>query len=153
MDTISSGAAPSSSGGEGLASGLAAGNPEAPAGSPEAPAGDRKTPAGDGEALRSVTAELLARYDRPGPRYTSYPTAVEFNESFDDRSYVAKLEEAAAAPGEPISLYAHLPFCEERCSFCGCMVIITRKSEVSVRYLEYLHREIAMLAARLKDRK
>src|SRR5262245_19831240 len=106
-----------------------------------------------GGAPRSITADLLRKYDKPGPRYTSYPTAGEFNDAFDEKAYIAKLEEAAASPGEPLSFYAHLPFCEERCSFCGCFVIITQKQEVSVRYLDYLHREIAMLAARLKDRR
>ena len=118
--------------------------------------GARDAPQGlpaPGETSRSVTAELLRKYDKPGPRYTSYPTAVEFNEAFDERAYLAKLDEAAAAPDEPLSFYAHLPFCEERCSFCGCFVIITQKPEVSVRYLDYLHREIAMLAGRLKDRR
>ena len=102
---------------------------------------------------RSVTAELLRRYDRAGPRYTSYPTAVEFHEGFDEAAYLGKLAEAAARPEEPISLYSHLPFCEERCSFCGCYVVITKKPEVSVRYLATIEREIAMLAERLGRRR
>ena len=65
-------------------------------------------------APASVTADLLAKYDRPGPRYTSYPTAVEFHEGFDAKRYIAKLEEAAKKPEEPLSLYVHLPFCRER---------------------------------------
>ena len=98
-------------------------------------------------------ATLLRQYDRPGPRYTSYPTAVEFNDTIDDAAYRGRLEAAASAEGEPLSLYTHLPFCEERCSYCGCMVIITRKREVAVRYLAYLEREIAMLAERLGSRR
>ena len=98
-------------------------------------------------------AALLRHYDRPGPRYTSYPTAVEFNDSFDDASYRGRLEAAAIAADEPLSLYLHLPFCEERCSYCGCNVIITRKREVAARYLEYLEREIGMLAAALGARR
>src|SRR5262245_49542983 len=105
------------------------------------------------EAHRSVTAELLRKYDRPGPRYTSYPTAVEFHDGFGPAEYLGKLDEAAAHPEEPISLYTHLPFCEERCSFCGCYVVITKKPEVSVRYLATLEREIAMLAERLGRRR
>jgi oxygen-independent coproporphyrinogen III oxidase len=91
---------------------------------------------------------LIGRYDRPGPRYTSYPTAVEFNETFDEPAYRAQLAEMART-STPISLYLHLPFCEERCSFCGCSVIITRKREVAADYLTYLHRELAMLAEAL----
>ena len=115
-----------------------------------------KTPPGEpGPAPRpgGVTAELLREYDRPGPRYTSYPTAVEFASSFDEAAYRRQLEAAAEAREEPLSLYLHLPFCEERCSFCGCMVIITRRREVADHYLAYLKREIDMLAAGLKGRR
>ena len=95
---------------------------------------------------------LIGRYDRPGPRYTSYPTAVEFNDAFDEAAYRAQLA-AMARTSTPISLYLHLPFCEERCSFCGCSVIITRKREVAAEYLTYLHRELAMLAQALGERR
>jgi oxygen-independent coproporphyrinogen-3 oxidase len=96
---------------------------------------------------------LIKRYDRPGPRYTSYPTAVEFHERFSADAYCARLQAAAAATGEPLSLYVHLPFCEERCAYCGCAVIATRKREVAATYLEYLAREIAMLASHLGGRR
>lgn len=102
---------------------------------------------------RSVTADLLRAYDRPGPRYTSYPTAVEFSDAFDESAYLGQLEQASRAPDEPLSLYVHLPFCEARCSFCGCFVIITSKPEVSSRYLAYLEREIGMLAGKLGERR
>lgn len=100
----------------------------------------------------SVTAELLAKYDRPGPRYTSYPTAVEFSESFTSQRYIEKLEDAARRPEEPVSLYVHLPFCRERCSFCGCNVIITQKPGVASAYIDDLEREIEVVAARLGKR-
>lgn len=100
-----------------------------------------------------TTAEVLQRYDRPGPRYTSYPTAVEFSEAFDDAAYCRRLRAATAAADKPLSLYVHLPFCESRCIYCGCMTIITRKREVSGRYLQYLEREIEMLASHLPDRR
>ncbi|MHC4861693.1 MAG: oxygen-independent coproporphyrinogen III oxidase, partial [Planctomycetota bacterium] len=101
----------------------------------------------------SVTTELLSKYDRPGPRYTSYPTAVEFHAGFTADDYLAKLAEAAAAPDEPLSLYVHLPFCHERCTFCGCNVIITRRPDVSRTYLDYLAREVPLVAERLGDRR
>lgn len=97
--------------------------------------------------------DLLRRYDRPGPRYTSYPTAVEFHEGFDEAAYRDRLAEAARATDDPLSLYLHLPFCRERCTFCGCMVVITQKPEVSEKYLAYLHREVAMLAEALGRRR
>ena len=95
---------------------------------------------------------LIRRYDKPGPRYTSYPTAVQFNDSFDEPAYRARLAEAATVD-DALSLYLHLPFCEERCAFCGCSVIITKKHDVAAHYLEYLHRELAMLAAALGGRR
>ncbi len=100
-----------------------------------------------------ITLELLKKYDRPGPRYTSYPTAVEFHEAYTEADYRASLAEASRAVGEPLSLYVHLPFCRERCSFCGCNVVITRKREVAAEYLDYLHREIDLLAASLPGRR
>ena len=102
--------------------------------------------------MSSVTADLLAKYDRPGPRYTSYPTAVEFHEGFTPERYLEKLGQAAANPGEPLSVYVHLPFCRERCSFCGCNVIITQKPGVAAAYIEDLEREVALVADRLQKR-
>lgn len=127
--------------------------PENKSSEPELLTGQTAPRAPHAEAERSVTADLLRKYDKPGPRYTSYPTAVEFHEGFGAEAYLGKLAEAAARPEEPISLYTHLPFCEERCSFCGCYVVITKKPEVSVRYLATLEREIAMLAERLDRRR
>ena len=102
---------------------------------------------------RAVTTDLLARYDRPGPRYTSYPTAVEFHEGVTGDDYLDALAAANALGDAPLSLYMHLPFCEERCLFCGCHTIITRRKEVAVPYLGLLGREIELLAARLPDRR
>jgi oxygen-independent coproporphyrinogen III oxidase len=99
-----------------------------------------------------ITVELLRKYDRPGPRYTSYPTAVEFAESFGPAEYVARLAEADRV-AEPLSFYAHLPFCEHRCTFCGCHVVITQEQQIVERYLGYLHREIDRLAAHLPNRR
>lgn len=110
------------------------------------------TPCGSA-ALDEVPLDLLRRYDRPGPRYTSYPTAVEFHDGFREGEYRQRLAEARERTGDPLSLYVHLPFCRERCSFCGCMVIITSKREVAARYLEYLTREIEMLSAALGGRR
>jgi oxygen-independent coproporphyrinogen-3 oxidase len=96
-------------------------------------------------------AELLAKYDLPGPRYTSYPTAVEFTEEVQARDYGRHLAQAARSR-ESLSLYFHLPFCANRCAFCGCNVVITKKHDVATSYLEVLHREIDLVADRLGRR-
>ena len=96
---------------------------------------------------------LIRRYDRPGPRYTSYPTAVEFHEGFDAAQYETRLAAAALLPDAPLSLYLHIPFCESRCAYCGCAVIATKKRDVAATYLRYLEREITMLAAALGGRR
>ncbi|HYT67242.1 MAG TPA: oxygen-independent coproporphyrinogen III oxidase [Vicinamibacterales bacterium] len=98
-------------------------------------------------------ATLIERYDRPGPRYTSYPTAVEFHPGFTAEHYRARLAIAAAERIQPISLYLHVPFCESRCAYCGCAVIATKKRDVATTYLEYLEREIGMVAAALGGRR
>ena len=98
-------------------------------------------------------AALIERYDRPGPRYTSYPTAVEFHEGFTARHFVARLESASHERDQPLSLYLHVPFCEARCAYCGCAVIATKHRDVASTYLEYLEREIAMAAAALGGRR
>ena len=100
-----------------------------------------------------VTAELMRRYDRQGPRYTSYPTAVEFAEGIDAGGYETLLAAADEHAGEPLSLYMHLPFCEERCLFCACHVIITPHYEKTLPYLDLLRREIDLVAERLPHRR
>jgi len=104
-------------------------------------------------ATHASMADLLARYDRPGPRYTSYPTAVEFHGGVNADAYVRSLARADAHPDEPLSLYVHLPFCEERCAYCGCFVVITKHRDVTGRYLDYLDKEIDLLAAHLPHRR
>jgi len=99
------------------------------------------------------TAELLARYDRPGPRYTSYPTALSFHEGVDEEEYLERLALADALEDEPLSLYAHLPFCRERCLYCGCNVVITPHHRIARDYLGNLLEEIDLLARHLPRRR
>lgn len=87
--------------------------------------------------------DLLQRYDRPGPRYTSYPAAPRFNEEFNERT----LRKVIAGSNEfpvpnRLSIYAHIPFCESPCFFCGCNRIITRDHRRGASYLEMLNKEI-----------
>lgn len=96
--------------------------------------------------------ELISRYDRLGPRYTSYPTARQFESPFDPLRY---LHEVANGNEDPIprdlSLYAHLPFCSNPCFYCGCTRVITRDPDNLARYLQRLLRE-ATLQGPLFDR-
>ena len=96
----------------------------------------------------SFNRALVEKYDRPGPRYTSYPTAPQFHQAFamDDYHAAAQASNQAAAP-KALSLYIHIPFCKSLCYYCACNKIITQKSHRAVEYLNYLKREIAMQAA------
>ena len=93
------------------------------------------------EELR-VSEEFLARYNRPGPRYTSYPTAPVWNDAFGPADLETVHVEADAAK-TPVSLYMHLPFCESLCLFCACNVIIQRDKRVSIPYFDVLKKEIS----------
>lgn len=91
---------------------------------------------------------LVQKYDRPGPRYTSYPTAPQFHSAFalDDYRQAVAASNHGAAP-KALSVYIHIPFCQSLCYYCGCHKIITRKTHRAVEYLSYLKREIQMQAA------
>jgi len=92
-----------------------------------------------------IDLEKYSKYSKPGPRYTSYPTALEFNEGFPYENYLKYLDEGE----EKLSLYVHLPFCRSACYFCGCNVVFTSKEEKLSRYVEYLKKEIDILAGHL----
>jgi oxygen-independent coproporphyrinogen-3 oxidase len=83
------------------------------------------------ERQPSLSPELLRRFDTPGPRYTSYPTADRFAASFGvDDALSALRERAAAGPdAAPLSIYVHVPFCESLCYYCACNKIITKNHE------------------------
>jgi oxygen-independent coproporphyrinogen-3 oxidase len=102
----------------------------------------------------SVDLDTIRRFDRPGPRYTSYPTAVEFHDGVGVQKYMEHLERADGEGAQaPLSLYAHLPFCEHRCLFCGCHVVITPHMPVAEKYLEYLKMEVDRVAESLSHRR
>jgi oxygen-independent coproporphyrinogen III oxidase len=100
-----------------------------------------------GETL-NISGELLDRYNVPGPRYTSYPTAPEWSDSFGREDYDLAVRESNGA-GHPVSLYFHLPFCRSLCLFCGCNVVINKNHAVAAPYIERLKWEIDQLAQRL----
>ena len=95
--------------------------------------------------MTTVTRELLERFDVPGPRYTSYPTADRFVEAFGGRDYELALEQRRSGPAAlalPLSIYVHIPFCESLCYYCACNKIITKHHERSAPYLQLLSREV-----------
>lgn len=87
--------------------------------------------------------DLIRRYDTAGPRYTSYPTAVEFDENFTADSYRQQVQ-LSNQRGGPLSLYFHLPFCDTVCFYCACNKIITKNRKHAEPYLANLHKEIAL---------
>ncbi len=89
----------------------------------------------------------FTKYSKPGPRYTSYPTALEFKDDFKYDEYIKKLE--AQDSSRPLSLYFHLPFCKNACYFCGCNVVFTSKEDKMIRYIDYLKRELKILSKHL----
>jgi oxygen-independent coproporphyrinogen-3 oxidase len=106
-----------------------------------------------------MTTELLEKYNVQGPRYTSYPTAPEWNDAVRAADYEAACVRANAA-SRPVSLYVHLPFCDEQCWFCGCFMKIVPKPDRQggergeiEGYLGDLHREIDHLAAKIDPRR
>ena len=102
----------------------------------------------------SVSLETLRRFDRPGPRYTSYPTAVEFDPAVGPETYLETLREVDRTRDEtPLSLYVHIPFCVKHCAFCACHVVATPYRSVAARYLDALEREIGAVAEHLPGRR
>ena len=94
--------------------------------------------------------DLIRRYDGRGPRYTSYPTALQFEETFTADDY-RRHAQASNATGKPLSLYVHIPFCRTLCYYCACNKIVTRNAERVQKYMGHLDQEIAMQSA-LYDR-
>lgn len=86
---------------------------------------------------------LIQKYNYSGPRYTSYPTALEFNDSYDDAAFQ---QAVARYPERPLSLYLHIPFCHRLCYFCGCNKLVTRQLHKADEYLDALEQEILQRA-------
>ena len=94
-----------------------------------------------------IDFDKFAKYSKAGPRYTSYPTAPEFHESFTCKSYEDVL--ATQDKSRKLSLYFHLPFCRSACYFCGCNVVYTSKEDKKERYIDYFVRELELLSKHL----
>jgi oxygen-independent coproporphyrinogen III oxidase len=87
---------------------------------------------------------LIRKYDVPGPRYTSYPTALQFEDSFGAREYERYLLERPPSISA-LSLYVHIPYCRNICYYCACNKIVTRDADVAERYIIALEREMELL--------
>ena len=97
-----------------------------------------------------LTPDLLTRFDVPGPRYTSYPTADRFVEAFSQTDLLQALDLRNHGLGQknrPLSVYVHIPFCESLCYYCACNKIITKHHEKAAPYLRYLAKEIELYTA------
>jgi oxygen-independent coproporphyrinogen-3 oxidase len=103
--------------------------------------------------LTGLNPDLLEHYDRPGPRYTSYPTAPHFSPDFGSNAYSESLSTAADRADNPLSMYVHLPFCHERCTFCGCNVVISPRRGPEKAYLDTVEAELDLLAEALAPRR
>jgi oxygen-independent coproporphyrinogen-3 oxidase len=102
--------------------------------------------------VEQITDAVLEKYNRPGPRYTSYPTAPVWKDDFgpdDLENYYARAEEAAT----PLSLYMHIPFCENLCLFCACNVSIQKDKKVAIPYLAALEQEIDHVSRRVSKKR
>ena len=97
----------------------------------------------------AIDENVIHKYNRPAPRYTSYPTALKFCTIDDDESREAMCLDAA--DDNPMSLYFHLPFCRSLCWFCGCTKIISTNQSLADTYIGYLEKEIALVRPHLGD--
>ena len=93
----------------------------------------------------SELTELLEKYSKPGPRYTSYPTAPYFTEAFTESDWLRELRSTQDS-GRDLSLYVHIPFCDTLCYYCGCNMVATGHYEKATEYLHYLEMEFDQVA-------
>ncbi len=97
--------------------------------------------------FETVDVEILRKYDRPGPRYTSYPTAPVFTPTFGPKEYSDEIVRTnAAEDSSDLSLYFHFPFCDTLCYFCGCTMLVTHSRDRIREYNSYLKKEIDLIA-------
>jgi len=102
------------------------------------------------QASQFFDPQLLSKYNTSGPRYTSYPTALEFHDDFKHDDFIQAIKNS---PNRELSLYVHIPFCHTLCYYCGCNKVITRHRDKADTYLEYLAKEIALQAPLFTDYK
>jgi len=102
--------------------------------------------------LQELPVEFLERYNRQGPRYTSYPTVPEWSDCVGEDEFLPQVrEDAAGSPDAPLSLYFHIPFCRVRCLFCACNVIVARRDEAAEPYLDAMDAEMGLIAQAMQS--
>jgi len=110
-----------------------------------------KSPAAE---VTSAPEELARKYDQPGPRYTSYPTAPVWTQAVGPHHLADRLESSGRAdPETPLSVYFHLPFCKRLCTYCGCNIVISRDQKKADEYIDHLVTELDLVVNRLGKRR
>lgn len=108
------------------------------------------------EQTLEFNPDLIRNYDKSGPRYTSYPTAVQFHAGFKEQQYKnwaewTNKQNIGADVARPLSLYFHIPFCNTVCYYCGCSKVVTKNRDKAAPYLQRLHKEIELQSALFDD--
>lgn len=92
-----------------------------------------------------IPPEFVEKYNKPGPRYTSYPTVPAWKKPFGAADYTEALQELADRPDDELALYLHLPFCAKHCHYCGCNALVTREKDAVQAYLDHVQQELRMV--------
>ena len=92
-----------------------------------------------------ISAEFVDKYNKPGPRYTSYPTVPAWKQDFGENEYLLALQELAQKKDDELAIYLHLPFCAKHCHYCGCNAQVSREKNAVTEYLDLVEREIKLV--------
>ena len=92
-----------------------------------------------------IPAEFVDKYNKPGPRYTSYPTVPAWDQPFGEPEYRQALQELGGRKSDELAIYLHLPFCAKHCHYCGCNALVTRETDAVDKYLDRVEKEIGMV--------
>lgn len=91
-----------------------------------------------GDQMDLMTRDEWLRYNRPSPRYTSYPTIPHWDRALDPKA----VQSATQKVTEPAQVYVHIPFCEKQCLYCGCTMVVSQKKTMGPKYIEQLRRQV-----------